>query len=234
MTYVLHYAPDNASLIVRLALEEMQLPYRTVLVDRATRAQDSAAYRAINPAGLIPALETPDGTMFETAAILLWLADRHGRMAPAPDAPERADFLKHLFFASNTLHTQMRMTFYPDQYVGDDAAAQNRLRTTLQGRGAQGMTLPKALHLLDDWYGGDPRGEITVLDLYIACLLRWCAIYPKGRSGWFNLHDYPALSARAARLEAHPAVQAAQTAEGLGSAPFTAPRHPTPPEGSAT
>ena len=41
--YVLHYAPDNASLIVRLALEEMGLPYRTVLVDRARREQDGAA-----------------------------------------------------------------------------------------------------------------------------------------------------------------------------------------------
>ena len=53
----LHYAPDNASLIVRLALEEAGLPYRTVLVDRAANAQRSPAYMALNPAGRIP----PDG-----------------------------------------------------------------------------------------------------------------------------------------------------------------------------
>ena len=37
----LHYAPDNASLCIRLALEELGLPYETVLVDRATQAQRS-------------------------------------------------------------------------------------------------------------------------------------------------------------------------------------------------
>src|SRR5680860_279820 len=42
MTLILHYAPDNASLIVRLALEELELPYETRLVDRSVRAQDGA------------------------------------------------------------------------------------------------------------------------------------------------------------------------------------------------
>ncbi|MEY8839828.1 glutathione S-transferase, partial [Cribrihabitans sp. XS_ASV171] len=42
-TLRLHYAPDNASLIIRLALEEMRLPYQAVLVDRAARAQDGTA-----------------------------------------------------------------------------------------------------------------------------------------------------------------------------------------------
>ena len=59
MNYRLHYAPDNASLIIRLALEEIGVPYETVLVDRRSRAQDTTAYRALNPAGLIPVLETP-------------------------------------------------------------------------------------------------------------------------------------------------------------------------------
>jgi glutathione S-transferase len=35
--YTLHYAPDNASLIIRLVLETHAIPYRTVLVNRAAR-----------------------------------------------------------------------------------------------------------------------------------------------------------------------------------------------------
>ena len=101
--YRLHYAPDNASLVIRLVLEEMALPYETTLVDRARKEQEGAAYRALNPNGLIPVLVTPQGPIFETAAILLWLADTHGRMAPRSDSPERAAFLKWLFFLSNTL-----------------------------------------------------------------------------------------------------------------------------------
>ena len=52
----LHYAPDNASLVIRLALEELGIPYDTVLVDRRSGQQKSAGYLALNPNGLIPVL----------------------------------------------------------------------------------------------------------------------------------------------------------------------------------
>ena len=101
----LHYAPDNASLCVRLALAELGVDYQTVLVDRATRAQKSPDYLALNPNGLIPVLGTPDGPLFETGAILLWLADTYGELLPQP----RGHSLKWLFWLSNTLHAAERM-----------------------------------------------------------------------------------------------------------------------------
>ena len=107
----LHYAPDNASLIVRLALEELGLPYVTHLVDRQARAQQAPRYLRLNPNGTIPVLETPHGAMFETAAILLWLSDTTGKLAPKPQDPLRGPFLKWLFWCSNTLHTDLRSYF---------------------------------------------------------------------------------------------------------------------------
>ena len=101
-TLRLHYAPDNASLIIRLALEELGLRYETCLVDRAKNAQSQATYLAINPNGTIPVLETPDGVLFETAAILLWLSEVTGKLAPAVGTPERAQFLKWMVWCSNT------------------------------------------------------------------------------------------------------------------------------------
>lgn len=230
--YRLHYAPDNASLIVRLALEELGAPYETVLVDRAARAHKSAAYLALNPAGLIPVLETPDGPIFETGAILLWLADRHGALVPPADSPERAGFLKWLFFVSNTLHPAMRMIFYPDQYAGDDPAAQWALGRHMRGEAARHLDKLEAL-------AGRAPGRIggarpSALDFYIACLLRWMALYPRGGSGWFGIGAWPGLRAVAARLESRSSVARAAAAEGLGETPFTAPRHAMPPEGSAT
>ena len=50
----LYYAPDNASLCVRLALLEIGLQFDTVLVDRAVQGQKSPDYLAVNPNGLIP------------------------------------------------------------------------------------------------------------------------------------------------------------------------------------
>lgn len=73
----LYYAPDNASVVLRLALEEAGLAFETRLVDRKTKQQKSPEYLALNPAGLIPTLITADGPISETGACLLWLVDRH-------------------------------------------------------------------------------------------------------------------------------------------------------------
>lgn len=233
MTYRLHYAPDNASLIIRLVLEELGVPYETALIDRAAQGQKTPEYLKVNPAGLIPALETPDGAIFETGAILLWLADRHGTLAPAPDSPDRAPFLKWLFFTSNTLHVAMRMRFYPDQYVGDDTTAQATLRQHLKAEITRHVGLIEAQAAdRPAWLCGPTP---SILDFYLACLLRWLQIYPAADdNSWVHLAHWPHLQAMATRLERCNSVRAAIHAEGLGDWPFTAPRHATPPEGSAT
>jgi len=233
LPYRLHYAPDNASLIIRLVLEELRLPYQTVLVDRAKREQDSAAYRKLNPHGLIPVLETPQGPIFETGAILLWLADTHGRMAPTPDAQARGEFLKWLFFMSNTLHADMRLSFYPELYVGDDPAHKDLLRRQVQTRLAGHLArLEEQAATTPNWLGASAP---SVLDYYVAGCLRWMALYPQNTDrGWFSLAATPHLQHLVTTLEARPATHAAQIAEGLGPTPFTAPNHATPPEGSAT
>ncbi|MFT5342887.1 MAG: glutathione S-transferase [Paracoccaceae bacterium] len=223
--YRLHYAPDNASLIIRLVLEELGVPYTTTLVDRTTGQQRSPAYRALNPNGLTPVLETPQGPIFETGAILLWLTDTHHALAPQADHPDRATFLKWLFFVSNTLHAEMGILFYPTKYVGPDSPAHASLRQTLHSR------LTTHVSYLEGMVTQNPETSI-VLSYYIACLLRWMALYPRDTDhSWFELTGSPNLHSLLATLETRPAVH---TAEGLGPTPFTAPTFATPPEGSTT
>ena len=227
--YVLHFAPDNASLVVRLALEELGVPYRTALVDRATQAQEGEAYRTVNPTGLIPALETPEGAIFETGAILLWLADRHGGLAPAPDAPDRGEFLKWLFFTSSTLHADMRGLFYPHGYAGADKEGHRML--------AEGRIL-RSLGLLEAALSDGPAwcrpGAPGALGCYLAPLVRWLALYPRSNPMKPDLANLSALRAVLADLETRSSGRRAAEAEGLGATPFTAPNYPTPPEGSTT
>lgn len=230
--YRLHYAPDNASLIIRLALEELGVAYDTVLVNRRQQAQRSPAYLRLNPNGLIPVLETPDGPIFETAAILLWLGDRHGKLVPSIDHPDRGDALKWLFFTSNTLHTSLRMLFYPDLYVGPDPTMQAQMRKmTAQNTTAHLQKLNSMAEAAPDWLW--PDGP-SALALYLGPLLRWCALYPKGQTDWFDLSNTPALADLCQRLESRPSTLAAIQAEGLGPTPFTNPTYANPPEGSAT
>lgn len=227
--YVLYYAPDNASLIVRLVLEELGLPYRTRLVDRTKREQDSPAYRAVNPSGLIPALESPAGILTETAAILLWLSETHGALAPAPGSPERGAFLRWLFFTSNTLHADLRLHFYPDRHAGTPEALPGfRARTEARLLGHLAI-LEDVARTRPGWLSPESP---SVLTYYIATALRWLALYPGDRIGWFDIARFPALAAIAAAMEIRPAASAAALAEGLGTSIFTNPPPPDPPEGS--
>jgi glutathione S-transferase len=227
--YELHYAPDNASLILRLVMEEAGLPFRTCLVDRSTRQQDSAAYRAMNPTGLIPTLVTPAGPIMETAACLLWLAETHPEkaLAPAPGSADRVAFLKWLFFLSNTAHADLRQIFYPDQYV--PAEGLNGHEARLSAR------MIRHFGLLNQAAINHPAlfAAPCVLAYYTATLMRWPMLYPKDAARWFKIADFPALQAMATALETRPATRAAAAAEGLGPTPFTNPHYACPPEGSA-
>lgn len=228
MSYVLHYAPDNASMIIRLALDHAGIAFETCLVDRAKQAQQSAAYRRLNPAGLIPVLETPAGPIFETGAILLWLSETHAGLGPQPGDAARADYLKWMFFTSNTLHPALRMVFYPEKYIAAEQTCALRAGLVPQ--------IQTALRTLDACIpNADWRAAGSGLGFYLACCLRWCALYPRGFDrSWFDLASTPHLAALCADLETLPATAKLQTAEGLGPTPFTAPRHAKPPIGSAT
>jgi glutathione S-transferase len=229
--YVLHYAPDNASLIIRLVLDELGLRYDTRLVDRSVRAQDSAAYKALNPVGRIPVLETDQGPIFETAAIALWLADRHGGLAPTPDDPDRAQFLSWLFFLSNTVHSELRTLFYPANVVGPDQRAQDAVSLHTQKTVTSHFTLLDTECARATVIGADTP---SLCDLYAATLLRWPALYPQSADrSWFDLARWPALLRLTRAIETRDSAQRAVQAEGLGPTPFSNPQPPNPPEGSA-
>ena len=224
--YILHYAPDNASMIIRLVLEGSGVAYRAALVDRSTRQQDSTAYRALNPMGLIPTLETPHGALSETAAILLWLGDSHG-LIPAPDATDRPALLQWLAFTANTAHADLRQMFYPNRYVPAHACAAHH--------GLLASRMQQHFGHLDRAAAKHPALFSThgILAPYVCALMRWSVLYPQGQVPWFDLSHFAALQSVAQRLEQTDQAKRVAHAEGLGQHPFTAPVFPDPPEGSA-
>lgn len=217
--YILRYSPDSASLIVRLVLTELGVPYVARLIDREAGELASAGYRALHPLGKIPAMETPNGPMFESAAILLYLSDRHPGLAPGPGDHDRAAFLKWLFFTSTNIHTAVMDVFYPDRVAGDAAAgavlahASARLRTFLSA-------LNQAAEDKPSWLCAD---KPSVLGYYIAVLMRWLGECDKDTLAYVKASDYPALHAVLAMLEQSPAALAVAEAEGLGITIFTCP-----------
>ncbi|WP_194744488.1 glutathione S-transferase N-terminal domain-containing protein [Thermaurantiacus tibetensis] len=97
--YDLHYWPTPNGHKVTLFLEELELPYRLVPVNIRTGAQFDPAFLKIAPNNRMPALvDRETGIhLFESGAILLWLAETHGAFLPASGQP-RAEVLQWLFW----------------------------------------------------------------------------------------------------------------------------------------
>ena len=220
--YTLHYSPDTASLVVRMVLAELGVPHQALLIDREAGQLASPTYRAMHPLGLIPAMETPDGPMFETAAILLYLSDRHPGLAPAQDSPQRAAFLKWLFFTASNIHPCLLQLFYPDRVAGEAfvdpvmAQARQRMHSYLLALDAM------VQHETPDWISPD---RPCLMGYHIGMLMRWLATYGPGHPSYFRSAEFPALHAVLAAHEIRAAALAVGAAENLGPTLFTNPAY---------
>ena len=211
----LYYFPGNANLAPHIVLEEIGVPYALELVDRKNDAQKSAAYLALNPNGAIPALVDGDLVLYESAAICLYLADKHpeASLVPALRTSERAHCYKWLVWCTNTMQAMLMHYFYPERMVdsGDAASAKqvNRTAETRVGGMLDQLDAQLASH------GGDwmLRSGYSVVDPFAFMLCRWTRGFQRpGRS-------LPHLGPYLQRMLARPAVQRMFAAEKL-SPPF--------------
>jgi GST-like protein len=100
-----YFAPTPNGLKLRLFLEEAQLPYRVIRVYLSKREQFRPEFLAISPNNKIPAIvdHEPRGgggapiTVFESGAIMLYLAEKIGRLIPT-DVRGRTEVLQWLFW----------------------------------------------------------------------------------------------------------------------------------------
>jgi glutathione S-transferase len=105
----LYHHPYSRAANVIWMLEELDVPYELSFVDILKGAQKEPEILAHNPMGKIPILRDGDVVVTEAAAIALYLADRYalGKLAPAPDDPERGPYLRWSFFAPSVIEPGM-------------------------------------------------------------------------------------------------------------------------------
>ena len=129
--YILYGGPFTRAVIVEMAMAEGGIANEVRVVDLVKQEHCSPEFLAVNPAGRVPALITPDGAvLYETHAINLYLAERHGltELAPRADEPEWGLFLSGLFYLANELEPNLKRYFYPHRYAlrPEDAPAMQR------------------------------------------------------------------------------------------------------------
>ncbi len=99
----LYSFPTPNGVKISITLEETGLPYEAHLVDIRSDDQKGSEFLALNPNGKIPALIDPDGPagepigIFESGAIMLYLAEKTGKLIPT-DPAERLECIQWLFF----------------------------------------------------------------------------------------------------------------------------------------
>ena len=207
----LHYYPGNASMTPHMVLEELGIPFELEYVDRTVGAHKAADYLKLNPNGLIPVLVDGDLVLYETAAILLHLADTHpaAGLAPALGTPARAQLYKWLAWMTNTVQASLILYFYPERWVDDGnsaGAAQIKAHAESKVGGLlDQMDAQLAAHGRD-WFLGE---RFSVLDPFALMLSRWTRGFAR------PARSLPHLGPYLQRMLARPAVQRAIATEGL-------------------
>ena len=202
----LYYAPGACSLSVHIVLEWIGAPYEAVRVDPS-----DAGYKAINPAGAVPAFDYGGATpMTQCAAVHHYLALTH----PEADLLDErtpatsAELERWSAFITGDLHPAFFPVFMPARYtiaVDEDALAQ--VRTAGLALVAKRLSLLNAHLEGRTWMTGDKR---TYVDAYVTPMLRWASgMTPEG------LRAYPDVAAHHARMLADSGVRRAMLAEGL-------------------
>jgi glutathione S-transferase len=184
---------------VRWALEEAGQPYEVRLV--SFKAIKEPAHLALQPFGQIPTYEEGDLALFESGAIVLHIAERHGCLFP-DDANARARAIAWMFAALNTVEPPIFDRSLARILERDEPWYEKRLRAlddTIRTRLAD-----LSRHLGSaDWLDG----EFSAGDLLMVSVL----IRLKASSD--ILDDYPNLSAYVVRGEARPAYKRAFAAQ---------------------
>lgn len=163
----LHHAPLACSLASRLALVQSGLPHEVAFVDTSRGEQKSDAYLRINPRGQVPALETDEGVLTESTAILPYIADLAPEKRLFPQGGfARAKGQAWLSFLSSTLHVSLARAMFPQSGCDTAEAQQAALERVAAAFEDVDSRLEGRDHLLD---------AFSVCDLYLLVFALWRA-----------------------------------------------------------
>jgi GST-like protein len=121
----LYSLPTPNGVKVSIMLEEIGLPYEAHLVNFATNDQTSPAFLSLNPNNKIPAILDPNGpggqplALFESGAILVYLAEKTGRLL-SPDAATRYQTLQWLMFQMGGIGPMFGQLGFFHKFAGKD------------------------------------------------------------------------------------------------------------------
>ncbi|NMG10753.1 glutathione S-transferase family protein [Brasilonema sp. UFV-L1] len=165
--------------IVQWYLEELEIPYEFVKLDMQAGEHRQPQYLAINPVGKVPAIVDGDFQLWESGAILLYLAEKHDKTTSSVE--QRATLAQWVLFANATLGPGI---------FGEE----NRERE-----------MPNLMTVLNGIFERQPfllGNEFTVADVAVGSILSYIPVMLK-----LDLSAYPAVLNYIKQMSERPAFQ---------------------------
>lgn len=163
----LYTAPTPNGWKASVTLEELELPYETHFINIAEGAQNTPEFRAINPNGRIPAIvdQSADNfAVFESGAIMIYLAEKTGRLLPT-DAKGRSQAIQWLMFQMGGVGPMMGQANVFSRYMPE------KIPVAIDRYQNEGRRLFEVLdgHLAhNEWLAG----EFSIADIANWCWVR--------------------------------------------------------------
>jgi len=194
-----YYSGAPNPMKVALMLEETGLPYEAMPVDTRKGEQHKPEFLAINPNAKVPAIVDGDATVFDSNAILLYLADKTGKFLPPKGDKARGELLSWLMFVASGVGPFAGQSVHFRQYAPEKIPyALNRYAYEAQRHFAiLDARLAKQKYMLGDTY--------TIVDMAV---WGWARLVPQalGDQAWAT---FPNLKRLVDEISARPAAQRA-------------------------
>lgn len=189
----LFYVPRTRASRPRWALEELQVPYELVRLDPAKGDTRGEQHLTRHPMGHVPVLETPGGLVFESAAIVMHLADLYPekKLAPPVGTHERALVYQWLFYAMTELEPPAIALSSHVKMKSLDSAEAQALKTTVL----------KPVMPFEKLLGTQPyllSSGFSVADIIVGAVVIWI-------NAMGAIHDAPHVGEWIRRLKDRPA-----------------------------
>ena len=202
----LYSLPTPNGVKVSIALEELGLPYEPHLVSFETNDQTSPEFLSLNPNNKIPAILDPNGpggqplALFESGAILLYLADKTGQLMP-PDDAARYEAIQWLMWQMGGLGPMFGQLGFFHKFAGKDYEDKRpRDRYVAETKRLLGVLEQRVKGR--QWVMGDPY---TMADIAIWPWVRNLVGFYEARD-LVGFDDFPEVQRVLAAFVARPAV----------------------------
>lgn len=199
----LYYSPGACAIASHIGLEEAGADYAIEKIDLRTGQQRTPEYLAVNPAGVTPALQTPEGVITQNAAILAYVAQTHphAQLADLDDPFRFARMQAFNGWLASSLHPAIGKALFSRPPLEGEAKAE-AVKAALEK-----YDLAEQHFFAGPWVMGEDH---SMADGYLMVFTRWAR-----QADLLDKTRFPKLNAHLDLVQSRPAVQRVLHAEGI-------------------